>query len=1699
MQLRSLIASRRFVAVAAIATTAAVAATPGGSAAIAAAQAAAATVPVKVNFQPAAAAVPTGYIADSGAPYSDAAGSGWVTQASLSSATHAPLDIRPNTRDRNSNPDQRYDTMIHMQYAAAGTGVSTPAAWEYSLPNGTYTVSIAVGDAGDYFDSTHRINVEGTTLVAGFVPTAAAHFADATGTITVADGKLTVDAIGGTNTKLDFIEIAPATTDTTPPAAPANVAASGGDGRVTLTWTANSESDLAGYNVYRSTTLPVNTGAAPLNGTTKLPNPGYVDQTVTNGTTYHYAVEAVDSSGNNAVAAAVSATPSASGSGGVDVKVNFSDATTVPPAGYVRDYGQAYGPRTDANQGTGLTYGWVAPGSSTPRDLVGKGRNRGTPSDVRLATLMHMQYTDAGGVSTPGSWELAVPAGNYTVTVSAGDASFVDSVHQIRAEGQAVLAAFVPSAATPFKAATATVSVTDGRLTIDSEGGTNTKIDYVTVSSSTSPPPPPPPTDAISVNFQSETASVPAGHVRDFGEPYGARTGASQGTGLSYGWVSQGGSTPLSLVGNGRDRNVNSDQRYDTFLHMQYTGSSGVTSPGSWEIAVPDGRYEVTAAVGDPDTVYDSSHAIALEGAPLITNFAPTTLRRFQVATSQVAVSDGRLTVSAAGGANTKIDFITITPFGTDRPSVSATTPATGATNVFRDAAISAEVTLPNVGHGVDASTLTAQTVRLVRTSDNAEMAANLNTSGGGDVIVLQPKQALDADTTYRFEVTAGAKDLSGAAFLPYTTTFTTGQATSSSGVPTGVAFDQVQLANAAGVSFTSLAFGPDGKLYAGTLDGYIYRFSVNADGTLAAPQIISSLRTANGGARMLIGIAFDPASTAGNPIVWVSHGVYAFNDAPDWTGKLTRMSGSDLGTVTDYVVGLPRSIRDHMTNSVAFGPDGALYLVQGSNTAMGAPDSAWGDRPERLLNAALLRVNLQAITSPPLNVQTEAGGSYNPFAAGVPVTIYASGIRNAFDLVWHSNGRLYVPTNGSAAGGNTPSTPASLPASCQSRIDSTTSGAYTGPAIPGLTNVTFTENDWIFRVVQGGYYGHPNPARCEWAMNGGNPTTATDPAEIPQYPVGTKPDRNYRGYSWDLGAHYSPDGALEYKSGAFGGALRGKVLVTRYSGGDDIVALTPGGANLDITAETVGIPGFGGFVDPLDVVEQPSGNGNLYVSELGANKITLLRPATSTSGNGRLALQNLDGAPFDDRLVFNRIGSLTSPPAQGVHDRATLRLKNTAADPVRVTGLPIAGPWQVVSPATLPVTVAGGGQLDVVVKFVATSGRVTNGTLTIQSDDPSAPTRIVQLSGYWQSVSENDQEPTSAEVVSVFGYKTVVTAPGQSLNQAGFVRAVGDEVLSPYWVRSNTTQPVVVRQLASLHSCFNTATLLWFNRGSTTNNTATVSSGNDCQSLLPHANGSTTAAATASFSPTAAFGFKIDFSESSDPTQNNQTPDRTGGCPGPCGHHVRFWVAKDRAGNVIPNTYLMMMDYSGINYDYNDNIYLVTNVAPAPVPQVYYRLNAGATSNYTDTNGALWVPDSAYFTPTNAAAEGATYANQAIAYTNDDTIFDTYRAYLGNIPMSSRILSYNLPLPAGVTRVTVRLLFAERFWTGAGQRVFNIDAEGARVSTNLDLFKVANGKDAALTTALYHVNVADGALTLKFSASVDYAAINGIEVLADP
>jgi len=482
------------------------------------------------------------------------------------------------------------------------------------------------------------------------------------------------------------------------------------------------------------------------------------------------------------------------------------------------------------------------------------------------------------------------------------------------------------------------------------------------------------------------------------------------------------------------------------------------------------------------------------------------------------------------------------------------------------------------------------------------------------------------------------------------------------------------------------------------------------------------------------------------------------------------------------------------------------------------------------------------------------------------------------------------------------------------------------------------------------------------------------------------------------------------------------------------------------------------------------------------------------------IKIQNLDNVPYSDRLVFSRIGSLSDPPDNGVHDTVTLRTKNLGSSPLRITGVPITGPWELLNNIQVPTTIAPGGQLDLRVRFKATSGNIHNGTLTIKSNDADEANKVIQLSGFWQSVSEGNQEPSLNEILRVFGYQTKVTGPGQKLNQNGLVQAVGDEVLSAYWQRANAAQPVTVRQLAAYHTQGKTATIFWHSKGSDATKVVFTHTGVDGQTLLPRKR-DLVQPARGSFTPNGAFGFKID-QEWSDPTKNNQLIDQQKGSPGPSGHHVRFWAVRDRQGQVIPNTWIVAMDYSGINYDYQDNVYLVSNVKPE-TRNTLYRINIGTNTSFTDSTGKVWSSDTGkgWFSPTNAQAENA--GNVQIANTTSDKLYQTYRGKIANnTPLASRVINFNLPV-SNPSNLEVRLHFAETYWGapgrgpgGVGRRVFDVLAEGKLVMNNYDISKAAGGALNATMVAIRGVRVTDGKLTLTFKAEKDFPLISAIEVL---
>ncbi len=575
------------------------------------------------------------------------------------------------------------------------------------------------------------------------------------------------------------------------------------------------------------------------------------------------------------------------------------------------------------------------------------------------------------------------------------------------------------------------------------------------------------------------------------------------------------------------------------------------------------------------------------------------------------------------------------------------------ATNIK---AITAEVQLLNAqnsGNGIDSRTVTAG-VQLIEATTNNTVTIQPNTTGAGDAIIVNPVTSLKSNTKYIFKVTNALTDVNGVGFQPFSLQFTTG-APAVQAPPSPSTFSQIQLTNVPDDYYTAVEIGPDGKLYAATLMGKILRFAINGNGTLGTPQTITSLQSKEGGPRTIIGLKFDPASTANNLILWISNNYfYDFTkDAPDWSGKITRLSGPNLETVQDVVIGLPRSVKDHLTNNVSFNnpidpndssksnlkEPNVLYILQGASNSSGAPDDVWGNRPEYLLTAALLRLDLNKLSpsSWPLNVQTEAGQQnkvlpsyYNPYAPGAPLTLYATGIRNAYSMVWHSNGQLYAPTNGSATSGNAPATPSNLPAACANRPDY--SPNFSLPSAPALNNINWVEPDFLFRVDKGRYYGHPNPSRCEYTLDGGNPTDGVDPVEvtvprndqsgygIQNYAVGVQPDPNYRLPAYVFPEHTSANGVIEYTRG--GSALNHHLLVIRFSAGKDIVALNPSGPGGSINGVLQqNIAGFGNFNPaPLNLIEDRS-NGNIYVTQLRDVKYNSDVQGDSKIVNGTITL----------------------------------------------------------------------------------------------------------------------------------------------------------------------------------------------------------------------------------------------------------------------------------------------------------------------------------------------------------------------------------------------------------------------------------------------------------------------------------------------
>ncbi|QHT69191.1 T9SS type A sorting domain-containing protein [Rhodocytophaga rosea] len=146
----------------------------------------------------------------------------------------------------------------------------------------------------------------------------------------------------------------------------------------------------------------------------------------------------------------------------------------------------------------------------------------------------------------------------------------------------------------------------------------------------------------VNINFQPSSSTTPTGYLADIGEVF-----ANRANGFSYGW------NQTTFYARDRYPMAGYDRRYLTLNHMQkIKGSDAI-----WEIALPDGTYQVTVVCSDPLYTNQINHLL-IENQRLSDEDRYDEVDEYEVT---VEVTDGRLTIKPAPDAvNAKISFVDI-------------------------------------------------------------------------------------------------------------------------------------------------------------------------------------------------------------------------------------------------------------------------------------------------------------------------------------------------------------------------------------------------------------------------------------------------------------------------------------------------------------------------------------------------------------------------------------------------------------------------------------------------------------------------------------------------------------------------------------------------------------------------------------------------------------------------------------------------------------------------------------------------------------------------------------------------------------------------------------------------------------------------------------------------------------------------------
>ena len=366
----------------------------------------------------------------------------------------------------------------------------------------------------------------------------------------------------------------------------------------------------------------------------------------------------------------------------------------------------------------------------------------------------------------------------------------------------------------------------------------------------------------------------------------------------------------------------------------------------------------------------------------------------------------------------------------------------------------------------------------------------------------------------------------------------------------------------------TAAAWGPDGRLYVALASGLIKAYTLDDNYNVIDSQaidIVKNLSNPN-----ITGIAFNPFENDGSqPKIYIAHNQFYANrytypqyggtgfdplvDFSPYSGQVSVLEGPDFNTLTPLVQNIGVSNHDHGVNGLAFDANGDLLITSGSNTNAGIADDSIGGTDESPFTAAILKAeitkpdfngNIQYklpddwVAPEGLNLTKPDGTPAKPEESQgfggivevvepdkLDVSVYASGLRNSYDLVYATNGIIYATEN-----------------------DANTS--FGDESISATEQRPFTldpENE-LNIIEKGNYYGQPNRNRGE-----------IDDRQNTYYPSYAPSNADYTAPIEEF--ERPVQGIVEYRSTTFGGQLQGNLLTQVFNGPLHIVRLSEDGS----------------------------------------------------------------------------------------------------------------------------------------------------------------------------------------------------------------------------------------------------------------------------------------------------------------------------------------------------------------------------------------------------------------------------------------------------------------------------------------------------------------------------------------------------------